>query len=174
MYYMWINKNLVHQVGDQTKVILRSTVNQPSRFAPTCFGPYLRPSSGGSRAVFYAVTELNSVDVLSLCSCIVCGRMSLSSVVCVCVCVCVCVRVCLEFLSWWNLVIQTLWLYDEISPGKELQAHMTRFHQDRNSRHTWQDFTRTGTPGTHTQPTIMTYGRILYKNITNVHPRNST
>jgi len=31
MYYMWINKNLVHQVGDQTKVILRCTVNQPSR-----------------------------------------------------------------------------------------------------------------------------------------------
>ena len=35
----------------------------------------------------YAVTKLNSVDVRSLCSCIVCGRMSLSSVVCVCVCV---------------------------------------------------------------------------------------
>ena len=33
MYCMWINKNLVHQVGDQTKVILRCTVNQPSRFA---------------------------------------------------------------------------------------------------------------------------------------------
>ena len=33
MYYMWINKNLVHQVGDQTNVILRCTVNQPSRFA---------------------------------------------------------------------------------------------------------------------------------------------
>jgi len=33
MYYMKINKNLVHQVGDQTKVILRFTVNQPSRFA---------------------------------------------------------------------------------------------------------------------------------------------
>jgi hypothetical protein len=32
MYYMRINKNLVHQVGDQTKVILRCTVNQPSRF----------------------------------------------------------------------------------------------------------------------------------------------
>ena len=31
MYYMSINKNLVHQVGDQTKVILRCTVNQPSR-----------------------------------------------------------------------------------------------------------------------------------------------
>jgi len=31
MYYMWINKNLVHQVGDQTKVIIRCTVNQPSR-----------------------------------------------------------------------------------------------------------------------------------------------
>jgi len=30
---MWINKNLVHQVGDQTKGILRCTVNQPSRFA---------------------------------------------------------------------------------------------------------------------------------------------
>jgi len=28
---MWINKNLVHQVADQTKVILRCTVNQPSR-----------------------------------------------------------------------------------------------------------------------------------------------
>jgi hypothetical protein len=33
MYYMWINKNLVHQVGDQNKVILRCTVNQPSRGA---------------------------------------------------------------------------------------------------------------------------------------------
>jgi hypothetical protein len=31
MYYMWINKNLVYQVGEQTKVILRCTVNQPSR-----------------------------------------------------------------------------------------------------------------------------------------------
>jgi hypothetical protein len=26
-----MNKNLVHQFGDQTKVILRCTVNQPSR-----------------------------------------------------------------------------------------------------------------------------------------------
>jgi hypothetical protein len=42
--------------------------------------------------VLYAVTKLNSVDVLSLCYCTVCGRMSLSSVVCVCVCVCACVR----------------------------------------------------------------------------------
>jgi uncharacterized Fe-S cluster-containing radical SAM superfamily protein len=32
MYYMGINKNLVHQVGDQTKVILRCTVKQPSSF----------------------------------------------------------------------------------------------------------------------------------------------
>jgi len=31
MYYMQINKNFVHQVGDQTKVILRCTVNQSSR-----------------------------------------------------------------------------------------------------------------------------------------------
>jgi len=45
---------------------------------------YIRPSSGGSWAVLYAVTKLNSVDVRSLCSCTVCGRMSLSSVVCVC------------------------------------------------------------------------------------------
>jgi hypothetical protein len=28
---MWINKNLVYQVGDQTKVILRCKVNQPLR-----------------------------------------------------------------------------------------------------------------------------------------------
>ena len=28
-----LNKNLVQKVGDQTKVILRCTVNQPSRFA---------------------------------------------------------------------------------------------------------------------------------------------
>ena len=28
--------------------------------------------------------------------------------------------------------------------------------------------------GTHIQPTIMTYGRVPYKNITNVHPQNST
>jgi hypothetical protein len=41
--------------------------------------------------VLYAVTKLNSVDVRSLCSCAVCGHMSLSSVVNVCVCVCVCV-----------------------------------------------------------------------------------
>jgi hypothetical protein len=41
-------------------------------------------------------------------------------------------------------------LNDQISPGQELQAH------------------------TSTQPTIMTCGRILYKNITNIHPRNST
>jgi hypothetical protein len=33
--------------------------------------------------VLYAVTKLNAVDLRSLCSCIVCGRMSLSSVVCV-------------------------------------------------------------------------------------------
>jgi hypothetical protein len=49
--------------------------------------------------MLYAVTKLNSVDVRSLCSCTVGGRMTLSSVlgrmslllvVCVCVCVCVC------------------------------------------------------------------------------------
>ena len=30
------------------------------KVAPTCFGPYLRPSSGGLWAVLYAVTKLNS------------------------------------------------------------------------------------------------------------------
>jgi hypothetical protein len=85
--------------------------------------------------MLYAVTKLNSVDVRSLCSCIVCGRMSLSSVV----------WVCLGFLSWRNLVIES---------GKKLQEH-THTH-------------------THTQQTTMAYGRTLYKNITNVHPRNST
>jgi len=39
--------------------------------------------------VLCVFTKLNSVDVRSLCSCTVCGSMSLSSVVCVCVCVCV-------------------------------------------------------------------------------------
>ena len=34
--------------------------------------------------MLYAVTNLNSEDVRSLCSCTVCGRMSLLSVVCVC------------------------------------------------------------------------------------------
>jgi hypothetical protein len=35
--------------------------------------------------VLYAVSKLNSVDVRSLCSCTICGPMSLSSVLCVCV-----------------------------------------------------------------------------------------
>jgi hypothetical protein len=88
--------------------------------------------------VLYAVTKLNSVDVRSLCSCMVCGRMSLSSVVCVCV------------PGVPVLVKSGHRLNDQISPGRELQAH------------------------TRTQPAIMIYGRIPYKNITNVHPRNST
>jgi hypothetical protein len=36
------------------------------KFAPTCFGPFLRPSSGGSWTVLYAVNKLRSVDVGSL------------------------------------------------------------------------------------------------------------
>jgi hypothetical protein len=55
-----------------------------SEVAPTCFGPYVRPSSGGSRAVLCAVTKFDSVDVRSLCVCAVCVCMSLPSV-CVCV-----------------------------------------------------------------------------------------
>jgi hypothetical protein len=77
---------------------------------------YIWSSSGCSWAVLCAVTKLNSMDVRSLCSCIVCCRMSLSSVVFVCVCVCV--------------------------PGVPVLVRsghgdsMTRLHQDRNSRHT--------------------------------------
>jgi hypothetical protein len=51
-----MNKNLVHQFGDQTKVLLRCMVNQPSRCTNfsnlflesnlTCFGQFLCPSSG--------------------------------------------------------------------------------------------------------------------------------
>ena len=55
-----------------------------SEVAPTCFGPYLCPSSGGSWALLCAVTKLVSVDVRSLCVCAVCGHMSLP-VVCMCV-----------------------------------------------------------------------------------------
>ena len=33
------------------------------KFAPTGFGPFLKPSSGGSWTVLYAVTKLRSVDV---------------------------------------------------------------------------------------------------------------
>ena len=36
---MWINKNLVHQVGDQTKVIVRCTFNQPSRYTRSFVSP---------------------------------------------------------------------------------------------------------------------------------------
>jgi len=52
----------------------------------------------------------------------------------------------------FTLILKTLQLYDQISPGQELQAP-THAH-------------------THTQPAIMTYGRILYKN--ELHPRNSS
>ena len=36
------------------------------KLAPTRFDPFLRPSTGGSLAVLYAVTKLRSVDVRSL------------------------------------------------------------------------------------------------------------
>jgi hypothetical protein len=36
------------------------------KFAPTCFGPFLRPSSGGSWTVLYAVTKLRLVDARPL------------------------------------------------------------------------------------------------------------
>jgi hypothetical protein len=69
--------------------------------------------------VLYAVTKLNFVDVCSL----FLYAMRPYVIVVGCVCVCVCVCVCLEFLSWWNLVIES------ISPGQELQAHT---HTDGN------------------------------------------
>jgi len=78
----------IHFKVHQFTLILKTLKNIFKKLSPTCFGPYIRPSSGGSWTVLYAVTKLNSVDVRLLCSCTVCGRMSLSSVVCVCVCVC--------------------------------------------------------------------------------------
>ena len=50
---MWINKNLVHQVGDQTKVIPRCTVNQPSRSTVKC-----RCSSVNCRWILWRIASL--------------------------------------------------------------------------------------------------------------------
>jgi hypothetical protein len=46
MYYTWINKNLMHQFGDQAKVILWYTVNQSSKL-----GMYVVYLSRGSTAL---------------------------------------------------------------------------------------------------------------------------
>jgi len=81
---MWINKNLVHQAGDQTKVILRCTVNQSSRcrsfivfiylwmcnckIVCTWLGDYCRKLSVVYVFVYgcihnHGITNLNVVDV---------------------------------------------------------------------------------------------------------------
>jgi len=58
---MWKNKNLVHQVGDQTKVILWCTVNQPPRL-----GMYVVYLSRGSTAlVLTRIAFLYSETVIS-------------------------------------------------------------------------------------------------------------
>ena len=44
-----------------TTLILKTLKNIFKKLTSTCFGPYMRPSSGGSWAVLYAVTKLNSV-----------------------------------------------------------------------------------------------------------------
>jgi ABC-type nickel/cobalt efflux system permease component RcnA len=125
--------------------------------------------------VLYAVTTVSFVEVCSSCS-LYSMRPYVIIVGCVSVCVCACV------------------------PGVPVmvksghRVSMTRFHPNRNSRraheHThararthahMRAHTHTHTHAhTHahaharTQPTIMTFGRILYKNMTNVHLRNST
>jgi hypothetical protein len=57
---------------------------------PYMFRSILRPSSGWSWTVIYAVTKLRSVDVSSLQIYAVCGRMSYTSV---------CVFMHLEYLT---------------------------------------------------------------------------
>ena len=135
---------LLHTLKHQFTLILK-TLKNVLKNLPLHVSVHIYDHLQGAQEQCFVL--LNSVDVRSLCSCTVCGRMSLSSVVCV----------CLEFLSWWNLVIEsmtlwpdftrteTLWLYDQISPGQELYDSMTRFHQNRNSMTLWPDFTRTGT-----------------------------
>jgi hypothetical protein len=63
----------VHEVDCKTSEAT-CTVQNKKKNDPTCFDPHLRPSLGGPRAVLYAATKLNSVDVRLFCSCIVCGR----------------------------------------------------------------------------------------------------
>jgi hypothetical protein len=78
---------LKHQLTLTFKT-LKNRLKKPfSDVTPTCFGPLIRPSSGGSYAVLCAVTGLGSADLRSLIVCAVCGCMCLSSVLCVCVCV---------------------------------------------------------------------------------------
>ena len=77
--------------------------------------------------MLHAVTKLNSVDVRSLCSCTVCGHMSLSSVVCV----------CLPGVP--VLVKYGHRLYDQISPGQELQAHKHTTGDNEIRPHTVQE-----------------------------------
>jgi hypothetical protein len=117
------------------------------RHAEDFFAPKIRWLQPG---LLCAVTELNSMDVRSLCSCTVRGHMS-SSVVCV----------CLEFLSWWSLVMESV---------LKFYGHTATYRY--SDMTLCPDFTRTGTPGICTQLTIMTYGRILYKSIMNIRPWN--
>jgi len=79
---------LEHQLTLTFKT-LKNCLKHFSDDTPTCFGPLIRPSSGGSYAVLCAVTRLGSADLRSLVFYAVCGCMCLSSVLCVCVCVCV-------------------------------------------------------------------------------------
>jgi hypothetical protein len=62
------SKSLIH-------ISTENTWKHFKKLAPAWFGPYLRLSSGGSWAVLYVVTKLNSVDVRSSCSCTVCGAV---------------------------------------------------------------------------------------------------
>jgi hypothetical protein len=98
--WRWCNKHIVlEQVWQTTKTCrryyfcnipthahtiytlkaLKFTLNT-QKLAPTCFGPILRPSSGGSWTVLCQVTKLRSVDIRSLWNCAVCSIMSLQSV----------------------------------------------------------------------------------------------
>ena len=98
---------LKHQLRLTFKTLKKLLKKPFSDVTPTCFGPLIRPSSGGSYAVLCAVTRLGSADLRSLIVYAVCGCMCLSSVLCV----------WLVFLSGWDVVIS------QISPWQEHQPH---------------------------------------------------
>ena len=107
-----------------------TTFKHFKKLAPTCFGPYIYGHLQGAHEQCF-VQLLSWIRWCTFVMLLHGMRPYFITVGCGCV---------PGFLSWWNL-------YDQTSPGQELQAH------------------------THTKPTIMTYDHILHKNITNVYQR---
>ena len=102
-----------------------------------------------------AVTKLNSVDVRSLCSCTVRGRMSLSSVLCVCV-------------PGVPVLVKSghrQKLYDQISPGQELQAHTHKTDDNDIRPHTVQE---------HNEPTSTEFNLVTAQSTAHEPPENGS